>query len=68
MSSTTKKWIISSIVTFLSAFALVIVSSIDNLTLETFTWGTVGSLLFVAVRAGIKAVMEFFLAKYPSTK
>jgi hypothetical protein len=63
MSTTTKKWLISSLVTFLTGFGIVFVSQIDTITLESFKDGTLVALLFVGVRAGIKVVIEYFLSK-----
>jgi len=56
-----KRYIISSLVTFLSAFALYFVTVIDTVTLEGLTDGALVSLVFVGVRAGIKAVLEVFI-------
>lgn len=53
----------SSLVTFLTGFGIVFVSQIDTLSLNSFRDGTLIALLFVAVRAGVKAIIEFFLAK-----
>ena len=56
-----KRWIISSCVTFLSGFALMMVGEIDNITLESIKTGGIGGIIFVSVRAGFKALLEAFL-------
>lgn len=59
-----KEHIKSALITFFVAFALVLVASIDTFTLESFKDGTVVGVIFVAVRAGIKALLELFLFVY----
>ena len=56
-----KRWIISSIVTFLAGFALVMYNQIDSITLDSFRDGTFIGLLFMAFRAGFKGILEVFL-------
>lgn len=63
MSNTTKKYIVSSLVTFLAAFGYVVLQNIDNVTIEALSNGAVLGILFSALRAGVKALLEFFLAK-----
>jgi hypothetical protein len=53
----------SSAVTFFSAFALYFVTVIDSIDVESITNGALVSLLFVGVRAGVKAVLELFILK-----
>lgn len=62
MSAKTREYIKSSVITFVTGFCLVFIAQIDHITLETVTSGAVLSTIFVAVRAGIKALMEAFLA------
>ncbi len=64
MKKTTKRYIISAIITFLGGFLSVIVLKIDDLTLNSFKDGTLLGLIFVAVRTGIKAIAEWFLATF----
>ncbi len=61
MNDTVKRYLISSCVTFFTGFALVLVAQADSITLETFRDGSVYGVLFVALRAGFKAVVEYFL-------
>ena len=58
MNKTLKRYIVSSLVTFATAFATVLLASIDSITLETIKTGAVVSVLFVALRAGVKALLE----------
>lgn len=59
-----QRYIVSSIVTFLGAFCVVLVSDIDSITIASFKDGAVLGLIFVAVRAGIKAVLEWVIATF----
>jgi hypothetical protein len=59
--SNVKRYLISSLVTFLTGFALVLVAQIDSLSLESFKDGALAGVLFSALRAGIKGVLEYFL-------
>lgn len=56
-----KRYIISSAVTFLTAFALYFVTVIDTITLDSLTTGATLSLVFVGVRAGVKALLEYLI-------
>ena len=58
-----KRYIISSLVTFLSAFALYFVTVIDTVTLEGLTDGALVSLIFVGARTGLKALLEMFIVQ-----
>ena len=64
MSKNQKRYLVSSIITFVSAFLIALVANIDQLTLASLSWSVVGGLLLVCVRAGIKALAEFFVAKF----
>lgn len=62
MTTNTKRYLISSIVTFLSAMALVLLSQWDSITLASFKDGSILGLIFIAVRAGLKGVIEYLLS------
>ena len=62
MNKLLKRYLISSGVTFLTGFAIVLVAQIDQITLASLGDGTLMGIVFVAVRAGIKGVLELFLA------
>ena len=62
MNPNVKRWLISSGISFATGFAMVLLTSIDSLGIESFRDGSLLGLLFVAARAGIKAVVESFLA------
>lgn len=64
MSNTTKRYIISSLVTFFSAFIVVLLAEIDTISLESLKDGAVIGLFFSAARAGIKALLEWTLATF----
>jgi len=56
-----KRYIFSSVVTFLTAFALYFVTVVDTITLDSFSSGAIAGLLFVGARAGVKALLEYFI-------
>ena len=63
MNQTTKRYLISSAVTFLTAMAVVILANIDNITLQSFQDGSIISIMFVAARGGVKALLEFLVGQ-----
>lgn len=58
------KEIKSFVITFLVTFFMIIHSQIDNFTLEAFKNGAYWGVIFGAVRAGLKAVIELFIAMF----
>ena len=62
MSQTTKRYIISSLITFLTGFAIVLLSDWDNITLNSIQDGSIVALIFVALRTGLKGVIEYLLS------
>ena len=64
MNKTLKRYIISSLITFLGGFLAIILVNIDNITLDSFKDGTVAGILFLAVRTGLKGLIEWFLATF----
>jgi hypothetical protein len=56
-----KRYLISSAVTFFTAFALYFVTVIDTINVENLTDGALASLVFVGARAGLKALLEAFI-------
>ena len=58
---TLKRYAVSSAVTFSTGFGLVLLSNIDNITMESFGNGAIWGFLFTAFRAGIKLVLELYL-------
>ena len=60
---TMKRYAISSVVTFLTGFGMVFLAEIDSITMDTFKEGGLMGIVFMAGRAGIKAVLEYFLSK-----
>jgi len=53
---------VSTAITFLTAFAIVVATQIDDITMQSFKDGAVLGVLFAGSRAGIKAVLEAFVA------
>lgn len=62
MSKKTQKWLISSVVTFFTAFAIATLPLIDNISIETIKNGAIVGVVFAGVRAGVKALFEFFIS------
>ena len=58
-----KRHLISAGITFLTGFAVVLLANIDTLTIENLEQGAWLGVGFAAVRAGVKAVLEYFLTK-----
>jgi len=61
MTQTIKRYLISSAVSFLTGFALIMGTEIDNITLEAVKNGAWIGTLFLAVRAGLKAIFEMLV-------
>lgn len=61
--NTIKRYAVSSVVSFMAAFSLVMVTEIDNISLETIKDGSFVGVIFLAVRAGLKGVLELFVIK-----
>jgi len=54
----------SFLITFAVGFAMVIFDQLDTLTLESLQNGALLGLVFGAVRAGFKGVVELFISVY----
>lgn len=61
-----RRYIISSLITFLAGAAIEIVPLLNELTVEAVRDGALIGILFVAIRAGFKAVIEAFIGWYGS--
>lgn len=59
-----KEYAKSSLITFAAAAAMAIAPHIDKLSLESLRDGALVGIVFVAIRAGVKALIEAFLAWY----
>lgn len=55
-----KRYIVSSVVTFVTGFALAIYPMLSDISLDNVSKATVVAFLFAGVRAGVKALIEFF--------
>jgi hypothetical protein len=62
MNQETKRHLISFGVTFATGFAIAVLPQIDSISLSSFQDGALVGIVFAAVRAGIKAVLEAYLA------
>jgi len=63
MSPEIKRYLISSGISFITAFAVTILPIIDSLTLENIGTGAGIALAFAGLRAGVKAVVEGIASK-----
>lgn len=61
MKQVTKRYIQSTVVTFLTGFCTVLIADWDKLNLQSFVDGSYVGLLFSAVRAGVKSLIEAFM-------
>lgn len=61
MNKTFKRYLVSSLITFATTFAIVLLASIDSITPESLGNGALASLAFTAIRAGVKAVLELLV-------
>lgn len=61
MKETVRRYALSTLITFLAAFGVVLLADIDRITIESFRDGTILGILFAGARAGLKAVIEAFL-------
>lgn len=68
MKQSTKEHLISAGTTFLTSFAIVIMTEIDSLSLMSLRDGTIVGLIFAGARAGIKAVIQAYLSYRASKK
>jgi hypothetical protein len=64
MSPKTKELLFSTLLTFITGLLFVITPEIMNLTLDSFTDGTVVGLIVAGIRLGVKLAAESILAKY----
>lgn len=62
MNKNLKHYLISSGITFLTGFVMVLLPQIDQIKLESLTDGALVGILFACVRAGVKALCEWFIA------
>lgn len=68
MADLFKRYFLSSLITFLAGVAMVLLSSWDQITLEAFKNGAILGLVFIAIRAGVKSLLEGFVAWYSRPK
>lgn len=57
-----KRYLVSSVITFLAAFLFVIYPELDTLSTLDLKDGTAIGLLVSGIRVGIKAVIEYLLS------
>lgn len=63
-----KRYALSSLISFSAGFVVVILANHDSFTLASFQDGSVIGIVFLAVRAGAKLVLEGFLSWYTGRK
>jgi len=66
--SNLRRWILSSAVTFLAGFSIVLLAQWEDITLASFQTGSIVGIIFLAVRAGFKALLEGFLLWWNNRK
>lgn len=71
MNPKLKEHLKSAAITFITGFAFAIIPVIDSISLESLEDGTALAIIFVALRAGIKSLIELFInrktTKYEET-
>lgn len=63
MSDTTVRYVISTVITFLAGFLVVVTPEVQNLTVDSLQDGALLGVLLAGARAGVKAVAEAFFFK-----
>lgn len=58
-----KHYLISSLITFLTGFLTIFIPSLDKINLQSFETSALIGLFLVAIRAGIKLLLEKYLEK-----
>lgn len=61
MNQNIKRYLISSLVTFLAGFCIAVGPMIGDVTLEGLKTGAVTGILFTGIRAGVKALIELVI-------
>ena len=62
MNETLKRWLISTGVTFLAGFSVELLSNWQGVTLDALKDGTIVGIIFLAVRSGVKGILELAVA------
>jgi len=58
-----KHYAVSSLITFMTGFLTMLIPSIDKISLQSFEVSALIGLFLVAMRAGVKALLEKYLQK-----
>jgi hypothetical protein len=61
MSETTRRYLISTAITFASGFLVIVAPAIQSLTVDSVQDGVLMGLFIAGARAGVKAVAETFM-------
>ena len=61
LNPTTRRYILSSAVTFVSTFLLFVGFNLENMGTEVLTWSAISGVIMAGVRAGIKALAESYM-------
>lgn len=59
ISTKTKEYIKSALITFIVGFAIAVIPLLNELTFESLKAGAFGGLLFAGARTGFKALFEW---------
>jgi len=65
---TFKRYLVSSLVTFLAGLFSTLLFDWDKITLETLKDGSILGIIFLAVRGGFKGVLELFILTFADKK
>lgn len=63
MSEKTKEYLLSTAITFLSGFLIVVAPALDTLTVDSLQDGTLVGILLAGVRLGLKMAVQAILTK-----
>ena len=63
MSDTSKRYVISTILTFAAGFLVVVTPEVQALTVDTLQQGALLGILVAGARAGVKAIAEAYILK-----
>ncbi len=63
MSDTTRRYVISTLITFAAGFLVVVTPEVQVLTVDTLQHGALLGIFVAGVRAGVKALAEAYLIK-----
>lgn len=63
VSDTTKRYLVSTAITFVAGFLVVVTPEVQNLSAGAVSDGAILGILLAGARAGLKAVAEAFITR-----